>query len=65
MAGNQATLGSGPDIARLVGRRTRIKDALTRAEGERKTNLEAELATIEQQIADLRAQLNALLGDEA
>lgn len=65
MAGNQATLGSGPDIARLVGRRSRLKQAIVGAEGERKTNLEAELATIEGQIADLRAQLNAALGDEA
>lgn len=63
MAGNQASLGSGPDIARLVGRRSRLKDALTRAEGERKTNLEAELATVETQLTELRALLDSLAAE--
>lgn len=68
MAGNQASLGGAPNIARLAGRRARINDALTRAEGERKTSLEAELATIDEQIAELRAALAAIdaaLGGEA
>lgn len=64
MAGNKATLGSGPDIARLVGRRSRLKLALASAEGDRKTSLADELDTVTAQIVAMREQLNVALAED-
>lgn len=52
-----ATINGPVTIERLLERKARLQQAVTRAEGERKASLEAEIAAIEAQFAELRAAL--------
>ncbi len=54
-----ATINGATTVERLVARKARIEDALTRADGERKAGLEAELAGIVEQLATFKAALEA------
>jgi hypothetical protein len=51
------TIGNSGDPMRMLGRLKRLKESLPRAEGERKASLQAEIKTIEAQIAALKAAL--------
>lgn len=54
-----ATINKPATIERLVARKARLADSLTRAQGERRDALQAELDAIKAQIADIKAALEA------
>lgn len=49
------------DANRLIGRRARLADALKRADGARKTSLQNELASIDEQLLALQKALAAAM----
>jgi hypothetical protein len=51
------TIGNPNDPFRIVGRLSRLKQAVARAEGDRKAALEAEIASLEARVAALREAL--------
>jgi hypothetical protein len=48
-------------LVRMIARADRLRDALTRAEGDRKVSLAAELARIDEGISKQRPQVEALV----
>lgn len=51
------TIGNPNDPLRIIGRLKRLKESLPRAEGDRKASMEAEIASLEAKVSELRAAL--------
>lgn len=57
MTNKGLTIGNPNDPLRIIGRLNRLKEALPRAQGERKASMEAEIARLEAKVAEIKEAL--------
>jgi len=57
---NGVKIGNATDPARITARLARVRDALKRAEGDRKASLQAEESQLLAQVEQIKAQIAGL-----